>query len=147
MHTAGTKMAFESHSHNSSGSGSIDIDNPPFSRVFIVCGRSLTSEDVKDAFSVYGTVEDVRMVKDKITRENKGICFVKFTKASSAAMAIEYLDGKVIGNDSKPIKVRLLHHSSVEFKKKGRNFVRNLVTFYFVIKQYCIYTIRFSWMN
>ena len=109
MYTAGTKMAYESHSHSSSGSfsGSVDIDNPPFSRVFIVCGRSLTSEEVRDAFSVYGSVDDVRMVKDKVTKENKGICFVKFAKASSAAMAIEYLDGKVIGNDSKPIKVRV----------------------------------------
>ena len=97
-------MALESHSQSLSGSGGVDIDNPPFSRVFIVCGRNLSTEEVKDAFSVYGTVEDVRMVKDKITRENKGICFVKFSKASSAAMAIEYLDGKVIGNDSKPIK-------------------------------------------
>ena len=106
---AGTKiikMAVESHSQSSSGSfsGGVDIDNPPFSRVFIVCGRSLSSEEVRDAFSVYGTVEDVRMVKDKVTRENKGICFVKFSKASAAAMAIEYLDGKVIGSDSKPIK-------------------------------------------
>lgn len=97
-------MALESHSQSLSGSGGVDVDNPPFSRVFIVCGRNLSTEEVKDAFSVYGTVEDVRMVKDKITRENKGICFVKFSKASSAAMAIEYLDGKVIGNDSKPIK-------------------------------------------
>ena len=106
---AGIKMAYESHSQNStmSISGNVDIDNPPFSRVFIVCGRSLTSEEVREAFSVYGTVEDIRMVKDKVTKENKGICFVKFAKASSAAMAIEYLDGKVIGNDTKPIKVSL----------------------------------------
>lgn len=102
-------MAFESQSETSNThfSSNIDIDNPPFSRVFIVCGRNLTSEEVKNAFSAYGTVEDVRMVKDKVTKENKGICFVKFTKASSAAMAIEYLDGKVIGSEPKPIKVRV----------------------------------------
>ena len=66
MYTAGTKMAYESHPYSSSGSfsESVDIDNPLFSRVFIVCGRSLTSEEVRDAFSVCGTVEDVRMVKD-----------------------------------------------------------------------------------
>lgn len=89
----------------SSMSSRVDADNPPFSRVFIVCGRTTTAEEVRESFSAYGTVEDVWMVKDKVTKENKGICFVKFSKASSAALAIEYLDGKIIGNDTKPIKV------------------------------------------
>lgn len=40
-----------------------------------------------------------------MTKENKGICYIKFDRASSAALAIENLDGKVIGDEPKPIKV------------------------------------------
>ena len=83
----------------------INVDTPPFSRVFVVCSRSHREEDVSAAFSQYGAVEDVWMVKDRMTKENKGICYIKFDKASSAALAIENLDGKVIGDEPKPIKV------------------------------------------
>ena len=37
--------------------------------------------------------------------ENKGICYIKFDKASSAAYTIETMDGKVIGGDPKPVKI------------------------------------------
>ena len=83
----------------------INVDSPPFSRVFIVCSKLHREEDINAAFSQYGTVEDVWMVKDRMTKENKGICYIKFDKASSAALAIENLDGKVIGDEPKPIKV------------------------------------------
>lgn len=83
----------------------INVDTPPFSRVFVVCSKSHREEDVNAAFSQYGCVEDVWMVKDRMTKENKGICYIKFDRASSAALAIENLDGKVIGDEPKPIKV------------------------------------------
>lgn len=88
----------------------VNVDSPPFSRVFVVCSKSHREEDVNAAFSQYGCVEDVWMVKDRMTKENKGICYIKFDKASSAALAIENLDGKVIGDEPKPIKVHLYVH-------------------------------------
>ena len=84
----------------------INADFPPFSRVFVVCSKEHKDEEIRKAFEQYGTVEDVWMVKDRMTKENKGICYVKFDKASSAALAIESLDGKTIGEEKKPIKVR-----------------------------------------
>ena len=84
----------------------INADFPPFSRVFVVCSKEHKDEEIRQAFEQYGTVEDVWMVKDRMTKENKGICYVKFDKASSAALAIESLDGKTIGEEKKPIKVR-----------------------------------------
>ena len=45
------------------------------------------------------------MVKDRITKLNKGIAYVKFSKASEAHIAMEQLHGATIGSDSKPIKV------------------------------------------
>lgn len=82
-------------------------DFPPFSRVFVVCSRNHKEEDIRMAFQEFGTLEDVWMVKDRMTKENKGICYVKYDKASTAAMAIEAMDGKTIGTEPKPIKVRV----------------------------------------
>ncbi len=84
-------------------------DFPPFSRVFVVCSRNHKEEDIRAAFQNYGIVEDVWMVKDRMTKENKGICYVKFDKASSAALAIENMDGKVIGDEPKPIKASVVN--------------------------------------
>lgn len=84
-----------------------NCDFPPFSRVFVVCSRNHKEEDIKSSFLSFGHVEDVWMVKDRMTKENKGICYVKFDKASSAALAIENLDGKIVGDEPKPIKVRI----------------------------------------
>lgn len=87
-------------------SSRVDVDNPPFSRIFIVCSKKHTSEDMRAAFEQFGTIEDIWVVKDKQTKENRGVCYIKFAKASSAARACEEMDGKVIGEDAKPIKVR-----------------------------------------
>ena len=84
----------------------INNDFPPFSRVFVVCSKTHKEEEIREAFQMYGNMEDVWMVKDRMTKENKGICYVKYEKASSAALAIESLDGRTIGIEPKPIKVR-----------------------------------------
>ena len=83
----------------------VNTDFPPFSRVFVVCSRGHKEEEIQTAFQQFGQIEDVWMVKDRMTKENKGICYVKYDKASSAALAIENMDGKLVGNEPKPIKV------------------------------------------
>lgn len=85
----------------------VNTDFPPFSRVFVVCSRGHKEEDIQAAFQQFGQIEDVWMVKDRMTKENKGICYVKYDKASSAALAIENMDGKLVGNEPKPIKVHV----------------------------------------
>lgn len=85
----------------------VDHDKPPFSRVFVVCSKSHSSDDIKTAFEKYGTVEDVWVVKDKHTKESRGVAYVKFSKMSEACLAVESMDGQKINieNDSKPLKV------------------------------------------
>lgn len=46
--------------------------DPPNSRLFIVCGKSITEDDFRESFSKYGTVTEVWMVKDRATGEPKG---------------------------------------------------------------------------
>ena len=86
----------------------VNTDFPPFSRVFVVCSRGHKEEEIQAAFQQFGQIEDVWMVKDRMTKENKGICYVKYDKASSAALAIENMDGKLVGSEPKPIKVCIL---------------------------------------
>ena len=79
---------------------------PPFSRLFVVCSKAHTDEELRAAFDAHGQVEDVWIVKDKQTRESKGIAYIKYSRASSAAIAVEKLDGTSVGNDTKVLKVR-----------------------------------------
>ena len=87
----------------------VNSDYPPFSRVFVVCSKTHKEEDLRVAFERFGNMEDIWMVKDRMTKENKGICYVKYDKASAAAMAIETLDGTTVGEEPKPIKVGRAH--------------------------------------
>jgi len=82
----------------------VNCDFPPFSRVFVVCSKTHKEDDIRTVFQRFGNVEDVWMVKDRMTKESKGICYIKYDKASSAALAIEGMDGKTIGSEPKPIK-------------------------------------------
>lgn len=90
----------------------VDYDKPPFSRVFVVCSRSHTEEELREAFEEHGVVDDVFLVKDKVTKENKGIAYIKFSKASEAAVAMEKLHGATISGNSKPIKALLADSKS-----------------------------------
>ncbi len=41
----------------------IDMDTPPFSRVFVVCTKNHREAEIRAAFQDYGVIEDVWMVK------------------------------------------------------------------------------------
>ena len=94
---------------------------PPNSRLFIVCGKTVEEEDFRDAFSTFGQVgkyretsnyqniskvESVQIHKDR-KGESKGIAYVKFSKTSEAALAVEEMNGRCIGHHPRPLKVIL----------------------------------------
>ncbi|KAI3389633.1 hypothetical protein SNEBB_001347 [Seison nebaliae] len=74
-------------------------DAPPFSRLFVMAPKEATVDQLKDAFSNYGIVENIHQIKDK-----NGLCYIKFSKASSAALAMENLNGKKICGYDWPLK-------------------------------------------
>ena len=82
-------------------------NHPPYSRLFIVLGKGNhpTKEQLNEAFSTYGAIHSIKIVKDQITSESKGICYVQYFKASCAAKALDEMNGAVLG--SKPLKVML----------------------------------------
>ncbi|KAM3956603.1 RNA-binding protein 45-like [Aphomia sociella] len=80
-------------------------DKPPYSRIFVVCSKLMQEEDLKGPFERFGEIEDLYMPRDRNTGESKGVAYIKYSKTTSAAMAIEELHMKTIKNSQKPIKV------------------------------------------
>ncbi|KAI4794698.1 hypothetical protein KUCAC02_031901, partial [Chaenocephalus aceratus] len=112
-----------------------NLDDPPNSRLFAVTSRSLTEEQLRESFAVFGDVQGVWVVKDKQTKESKGISYVKFSKSSQACTAMEEMHGKVLVEGTKPIKVFIAQsrssnrHRDVEDEELTRIFVMIPKTF------------------
>ena len=47
-------------------------DDPPNSRLFVICHKSLEEDDLRKAFEKFGKIEDIWVVKDRNSGENKG---------------------------------------------------------------------------
>ncbi|GLI64607.1 hypothetical protein VaNZ11_007917 [Volvox africanus] len=77
------------------------VDSPPGSRLFIVCGKNVEAETLQVAFRPFGTVQNVKVIREK------GVAYVKYDKASSAALAMENLNGAVLNNGRGP-KLKVL---------------------------------------
>ncbi|XP_068424863.1 RNA-binding protein 45 isoform X2 [Clinocottus analis] len=106
-----------------------NLDEPPNSRLFVVTSRSITEDELRESFSVFGDVHGVWVVKDKQTKESKGIAYVKFAKSSQACLAMEDMHGKVLMEGTKPVKVFIAQsrssarHRDVEDEELTRIFV------------------------
>lgn len=97
-----------------------NLDDPPNSRLFVVTSRSISEDELRDTFSIFGDIQGVWVVKDKQTKEPKGISYVKFARSSQACLAMEEMHGKVISEGTKPIKVgRLSSALVVSWKDLG----------------------------
>lgn len=91
---------------NEPGRGSeTSEDDPPMSRLFIFCDKIHTENDIRKSFSPYGLLQDVKIIKEKETGENKGFAYVKYAKTSEAAKAQEELHGSIIGKSDRPLRV------------------------------------------
>lgn len=82
-----------------------DLDNPPFSRLFVLYPKVANMHELQQAFEQYGPIEDIWIVKDKDTLTTKGIAYIKYSKTSHAAKAIEELNGKCLNGYQKALKV------------------------------------------
>ena len=73
---------------------------------------NLTEEELKEAFSKVGTVEEVKIITDRVSGRSKGFGFVTMATAEDAAKAVEEmngveLDGRAITvNEARPQKER-----------------------------------------
>lgn len=61
------------------------------------------------------------MVKDKRSGENKGVVYIKFSKTSEAAKALEEMNGKLINESERPIKVLVANSRNQGSRKYTEN--------------------------
>lgn len=111
------------------------LDEPPNSRLFLVTSKSITEDIIREHFSTFGDIQDIWVVKDKHTKESKGVSFVKFAKSSQACTAMEDMHGRCLAEGTKPIKVFIAQsrssgsHRDVEDEELTRIFVMIPKTF------------------
>ncbi|TRY88850.1 hypothetical protein DNTS_016934 [Danionella cerebrum] len=111
------------------------LDEPPNSRLFLVTSKSITEEIIREHFTDFGEIQDIWVVKDKHTKESKGVAFVKFARSSQACTAMEEMHGRTLVEGTKPIKVFIAQsrssgsHRDVEDEELTRIFVMIPKTF------------------
>lgn len=109
---------------------------PPNSRLFILCGKGIREDAFKDAFEKFGTVEDIWIVKDRRTNEEKGVVYIKFSKASEAALAMEEMNMKTLPGHPKPLKVLIASSKREGAVRDPREDEKNLRLFVICPKSY-----------
>ena len=124
----------EDRSRGSSNSSTPNTkyDDPPNSRLFIVCGKQIDEEQFKEAFEVYGKIEEVWLLKDRHTKTPKGIAYIKFSKTSEAATAMEEMNGRCIAGCPRPLKV-LIAHARDQGSKRELNEEERLLRLFVVV--------------
>ncbi|CAM8993937.1 unnamed protein product [Rhodiola kirilowii] len=70
----------------------------PLSNKLFVAGLSWAADEktLKDAFSAFGDVTEVRIMYDKDTGRSRGFGFVNFSKENDAKSAKDAMDGKAL---------------------------------------------------
>jgi hypothetical protein len=58
--------------NNNNGKEPSKYDDPPNSRLFIVCDKHITEKEFQESFSKFGSIEEIWFVKDKNSGEPKG---------------------------------------------------------------------------
>ncbi|KAL4578149.1 hypothetical protein LXL04_014268 [Taraxacum kok-saghyz] len=89
------------------------IEYPLASKIIVRNLSYSTSEScLKEEFSNFGKIAEVKLVKDENTKKSKGYAFVQYTNQDDAMSALEtmddkYLDGRVILVElAKPVRTR-----------------------------------------
>jgi len=102
-------------------------DESSRNRLFVVCPRDFNEEDLKAKFIEYGDFDFCNIIRDKQTGENKGFGYVKFTKASTAAIAMETCDSslKAILAEPKSAKFAREAAAAAVAKEQQRHSLRD----------------------
>lgn len=93
-------------------------DEAARTRLFVVCPKDYSEDSLKEKFIEFGDFEYCNIIRDKTTSESKGFGYVKFSKASTAALAMENCD--------KALKAILAEPKSSKFAREaaGRDHQR-----------------------
>lgn len=86
-------------------------DSPVYSRLFLVCGKGLTDDVFRDAFSQFGEIEEIRQPCDS-DGQSKGVAYIKFSKTTEAAVALEAMNYKSLPGSQRPLKIMVAANRS-----------------------------------
>lgn len=86
-------------------------DETTRTRLFVVCPKDYLEDNLKDKFAQFGDFEYCNIIRDKVTGDSKGFGYVKFSKASTAALAMENCD--------KTLKAILAEPKSTKFAREA----------------------------
>jgi RNA recognition motif-containing protein len=76
---------------------------------------NLGEDEIRRIFEVMGSVESIKLIRDKRTGKSKGYCFIEMPDKKEAMEAINALDGKDIsGRNLRVIKA----HSTKKVKEE-----------------------------
>ena len=87
---------------------------PLYSKLFIVCDKDTTEDEIRAKFNTFGAIEYCKILKK--SSEPKGVCFLKYYKTSAAAKAMEEMNGKSISKNVTPIKIQIAEQKNSKKK-------------------------------
>lgn len=76
---------------------------------------STTEDELRDAFSAFGTVTSVNIIKDRFTDQSKGFGFIEMGDGEEAKKAIDGMNQQEVGG--RTIKVDEAKERKREFRK------------------------------
>lgn len=79
---------------------------------------SLTNCDLYQIFSTFGKIGKVTVMKDKQTRQSKGVAFILFTSQEDAQKAVHTMDGKILNKRTLRVSIAVDNGRAREFIKK-----------------------------
>ena len=69
---------------------------------------SITESDLRDLFSPFGEIRDVKIITDRLSGKSKGFAFVEMSSRAEGQEAMENLNGKevqsrkIVVNEARP---------------------------------------------
>jgi len=67
------QLLFESHDkRQSTFNKTADVDDPPFSRLFLLIPKAMSEDELRKAFLIHGVIQDIFIVRDRRNQESKG---------------------------------------------------------------------------
>ncbi|KAL1542398.1 U11/U12 small nuclear ribonucleoprotein 31 kDa protein [Salvia divinorum] len=79
---------------------------------------NLTNSDLHTIFSTFGKLAKVTVLKDRATRQSRGVAFVLFVRREDAARAAKEMDGKILNGRTLSASIAVDNGRAAEFIKK-----------------------------
>ncbi|KAJ7954963.1 RNA-binding glycine-rich protein [Quillaja saponaria] len=81
---------------NTSSSSSLDYNTDSSTKIFIKgLPRSTSEGHLKNAFSKFGEVGQVKLIMDRESGQSLGVAYIWFSRKESALLAVKEMNGKV----------------------------------------------------